>query len=80
MQYAIMRDTKQAAIAQMTKVLALQLIGKGIRVNAVAPGPMLTPMNPATMPDENIEKLGKSTILQQLCCCVIDVTLLVVQC
>jgi NAD(P)-dependent dehydrogenase (short-subunit alcohol dehydrogenase family) len=49
----------QAAIAQMTKVLGLQLIGKGIRVNAVAPGPMLTPMNPATMPEENIEKLGK---------------------
>eukprot|EP00953_Heterococcus_sp_UTEX-ZZ885_P039509 20246-Heterococcus_DN1.PRE.1 len=55
----------KAAIAQMTKVLGLQLIGKGIRVNAVAPGPMLTPMNPATMPDENIEKLGAESPIQR---------------
>jgi NAD(P)-dependent dehydrogenase (short-subunit alcohol dehydrogenase family) len=34
----------QAGVANFTKVLGQQLIEKGIRVNAVAPGPILTPM------------------------------------
>ena len=37
----------KGAINQYTKVLAQQLLEKGIRVNAVAPGPVWTPLNPA---------------------------------
>jgi hypothetical protein len=55
----------KAAVANFTKVLGQQLISKGIRVNAVAPGPINTPMNPATMPNENIEKLGAESPIQR---------------
>jgi NAD(P)-dependent dehydrogenase (short-subunit alcohol dehydrogenase family) len=36
---------------------------KGIRVNAVAPGPIWTPLIPATMHEEKIESFGESTPL-----------------
>jgi NAD(P)-dependent dehydrogenase (short-subunit alcohol dehydrogenase family) len=55
----------KGAINQFTKVLAQQLADKHIRVNAVAPGPVWTPLNPADRgrtPDE-IAKFGKSVPL-----------------
>jgi NAD(P)-dependent dehydrogenase (short-subunit alcohol dehydrogenase family) len=36
---------------------------KGIRVNAVAPGPIWTPLIPSTMPTEKSESFGKNTLL-----------------
>jgi NAD(P)-dependent dehydrogenase (short-subunit alcohol dehydrogenase family) len=50
----------KGAINAFTKALAGQLIEKGIRVNAVAPGPVWTPLNPADSgaSPEQIEKFG----------------------
>jgi NAD(P)-dependent dehydrogenase (short-subunit alcohol dehydrogenase family) len=50
----------KGAINSFTKSLAGQLIEKGIRVNAVAPGPVWTPLNPADQGStpEEIEKFG----------------------
>lgn len=54
----------KAAIVAFTKSLAKQVAGKGIRVNAVAPGPVWTPLQPShgQLPDA-IPKFGKSTPL-----------------
>ncbi|HEX3529977.1 MAG TPA: SDR family oxidoreductase [Thermoanaerobaculia bacterium] len=50
----------KGAINAFTKALAGQLLEKGIRVNAVAPGPVWTPLNPADQGStpEQIEKFG----------------------
>ncbi|KAI0830967.1 NAD(P)-binding protein [Hypoxylon sp. FL0890] len=42
----------KGAIVSFTRGLSNQFVGKGIRVNAVAPGPVWTPLIPATMDDE----------------------------
>ena len=51
----------KAAILSFTKSLGQQLVEKGIRVNAVAPGPIWTPLIPATMPGEKVEQFGGDT-------------------
>ncbi len=49
----------KAAIVTFTKGMAKQLIDKGIRINAVAPGPFWTPIQPAGQPPEQLAELGK---------------------
>ena len=53
----------KAAINNFTVNLAAQLGQDGIRVNAVAPGPIWTPLQPATQEPEKIEKFGDDTPL-----------------
>lgn len=51
----------KAAIVNFSKGLAKLIGDKGIRVNAVAPGPVWTPLIPATMPLEKVQKFGADT-------------------
>ena len=53
----------KAAIANFCASLAQLLGEKGIRVNSVAPGPIWTPLIPATMPPEKVEQFGSDTPL-----------------
>lgn len=53
----------KAAIVGFTRSLAGQLANKNIRVNAVAPGPIWTPLIPATFPAEEVAKFGSDTPL-----------------
>jgi hypothetical protein len=51
----------KAAIVNFTKALAPTAMKSGIRVNAVAPGPVWTPLIPSTMPENQIRKFGGDT-------------------
>ena len=53
----------KSAIANFTASLAQMLGAKGIRVNSVAPGPIWTPLIPATMPEEKVKQFGSDTPL-----------------
>jgi NAD(P)-dependent dehydrogenase (short-subunit alcohol dehydrogenase family) len=53
----------KAAIANLTASLAQMLGPRGIRVNSVAPGPIWTPLIPATMPEEKVKQFGSDTPL-----------------
>jgi NAD(P)-dependent dehydrogenase (short-subunit alcohol dehydrogenase family) len=53
----------KAAILNFTRGLAQQLAEEGVRVNAVAPGPVWTPLIPSTMPEGKVEQFGGDTPL-----------------
>ena len=53
--------TSKAAIVNFTKGLATNLMDKGIRVNSVAPGPVWTPLIPATMDGEKVASFGEQS-------------------
>ncbi|MGY1682064.1 glucose 1-dehydrogenase [Geodermatophilus sp. SYSU D01176] len=53
----------KAGIANFTASLAQMYAEKGIRANSVAPGPIWTPLIPATMPEEKVESFGQQVPL-----------------
>lgn len=53
----------KAAIVNFTKSLSHLAMERGIRVNAVAPGPVWTPLIPSTMPAEKVKRFGDNTSL-----------------
>lgn len=55
--------TTKGAISNFTAGLAAMLASKGIRVNAVAPGPIWTPLIPSTMDPEKVSTFGQDTPL-----------------
>jgi len=56
-------SSTKGAITAFTRSLSENLIEDGIRVNAVAPGPIWTPLIPASFPADKVPKFGKDTPL-----------------
>jgi len=56
-------SSTKGAIISFTRALSESIAEKGIRVNAVAPGPIWTPLIPATFDEEKVSKFGQDTPL-----------------
>jgi NAD(P)-dependent dehydrogenase (short-subunit alcohol dehydrogenase family) len=57
--------TTKGGIHAFTKSLATNLVSRGIRVNAVAPGPVWTPLNPADQSPQKIKQFGQATDMKR---------------
>ncbi|KAL3516107.1 hypothetical protein ACH5RR_023009 [Cinchona calisaya] len=55
----------KGAIVAFTRGLALQLVGKGIRANGVAPGPIWTPLIPASFSEEEVKEFGSEVPMKR---------------
>ncbi len=63
--YLIDYSSTKGAIVSFTRSLAISLVSKGIRVNGVAPGPIWTPLQPASYPAEYITTFGLDTPMKR---------------
>jgi NAD(P)-dependent dehydrogenase (short-subunit alcohol dehydrogenase family) len=55
----------KGAIVTFTKALSQLAMEHGVRVNAVAPGPVWTPLIPSTMPDKKVKEFGKDSLMER---------------
>jgi NAD(P)-dependent dehydrogenase (short-subunit alcohol dehydrogenase family) len=55
----------KCAIVGFTKALSKSAMKQGVRVNAVAPGPVWTPLIPSTMSEEKVKQFGKNTVFER---------------
>lgn len=55
----------KSGIVSMTKTLSQLGMKGGVRTNAVAPGPVWTPLIPSTMPEEKVKKFGENTSFER---------------
>ena len=55
----------KGAIVNFTKALSQLAMKQGVRVNAVAPGPVWTPLIPSTMPEEKVKQFGGDTSFER---------------
>ncbi|AFZ60649.1 SDR family oxidoreductase [Anabaena cylindrica FACHB-243] len=58
-------SSTKGAIVAFTRSLSQNLVSKGIRVNAVAPGPIWTPLIPSTFPEEKVENFGAQVPMER---------------
>jgi hypothetical protein len=58
-------STTKGAIVTFTKALSGLAVKYGVRVNAVAPGPVWTPLIPSTMPEEKVKEFGKKSAFER---------------
>ncbi len=58
-------SSSKGAITAFTRSLSMSLIEKGIRVNAVAPGPIWTPLIPSTFDEEKVRTFGSDTPMKR---------------
>jgi NAD(P)-dependent dehydrogenase (short-subunit alcohol dehydrogenase family) len=55
----------KGGIHAFTRALSGNLVGKGIRVNCVAPGPVWTPLNPSDRPADKVAQFGAQTTMKR---------------
>jgi NAD(P)-dependent dehydrogenase (short-subunit alcohol dehydrogenase family) len=55
----------KGGIHAFTEALSSQLIGRGIRVNAVAPGPVWTPLNPSDREPDDVARFGSAAPMKR---------------
>jgi NAD(P)-dependent dehydrogenase (short-subunit alcohol dehydrogenase family) len=63
--YLLPYSATKSALLGMTKGLAKLAIEHGVRVNAVAPGPVWTPLIPGTIPPDHMQNFGADTLLER---------------